>query len=88
VGLLEDTLQKTSISTYLYDGHLCAYIYINLYVGETLGVKVQPSEVRLKPEEDMLYRWKIKDPYLEPLFQKYLSKHSVGVYMLLQREAG
>lgn len=44
--------------------------------------------MRLKPEEDMPYRWKIEDPCLEYLFQKHLSKHSVGAYMLLQREVG
>lgn len=57
-------------------------------VGETLGIKVQPSAVRLKPEEDMHYRWQIDDPSLEHLFQKHLSKHSVGAYILLHNGAG
>ncbi|KAE8349462.1 hypothetical protein BDV28DRAFT_160461 [Aspergillus coremiiformis] len=61
---------------------------LSQHIWETLGLKVQPSDVRLKPEEDMPYRWRIEDPCLEYLFQKYLSKHSVGAYMLLQREVG
>ncbi|KAJ5235424.1 uncharacterized protein N7469_004592 [Penicillium citrinum] len=61
---------------------------LSQHIWETLGVKVQPSDVRLKPEEDMHYRWQIEDPSLEPLFQKHLSKHSVGAYMLLQRGVG
>lgn len=36
----------------------------------------------------MHYRWQIDDPSLEPLFQKHLSKHSVGAYMLLHRGVG
>jgi hypothetical protein len=57
-------------------------------IGETLGIEVQPSDVRLRSEEDMPYKWQIDDPALEPLFQKHLSKHSVRAYMLLQRGVG
>lgn len=57
-------------------------------LGETLGIEVQPSDVRLKTEEDMPYKWQIDDPALEPLFQKHLSKHSVGTYILLHRRVG
>jgi hypothetical protein len=44
--------------------------------------------VRLKTEDECLYAWQIDDPSLEPLFQKHLSKHSVGAYMQLHREVG
>ncbi|KAJ5660892.1 uncharacterized protein N7484_000264 [Penicillium longicatenatum] len=57
-------------------------------IGETIGIKVKPSEVRLKKEDDLDYMWQIDDPSLEHLFQKHLSKHSVGAYMQLQREVG
>lgn len=56
---------------------------------ETLGIQVKPSEVRLRPNEDGLqYAWKVDDPSLESLFDKHLSKHSVGAYMQLYREVG
>ncbi|KAJ5649192.1 uncharacterized protein N7484_002915 [Penicillium longicatenatum] len=45
-------------------------------LGETLGIKVEPSEVRLKNEDDLGYTWQIYDLSLEPIFQKSLSKHS------------
>lgn len=54
-----------------------------------LGIQVKPSEVRLRPsEDDLKYAWKVDDPSLEPLFEKHLSKHSVGAYMQLYREVG
>ena len=54
-----------------------------------LGIQVKPSEVRLRSsEEDLRYTWKVDDPSLEPLFDKHLSKHSVGAYMQLYREVG
>jgi hypothetical protein len=50
---------------------------------------VKPSEVRLKfGEEQAQYAWKFNDKSLVPLFDKHLSKHSVGAYMQLHREAG
>lgn len=50
---------------------------------------MKPSEVRLKfGEEEAQYAWKFNDKNLEPLFEKHLSKHSVGAYMQLHREAG
>jgi hypothetical protein len=49
---------------------------------------VDPSEVRLKTEDECLYAWQIEDPSLKHLFQKHLSKHSIGAYMLLYREVG
>ncbi|CAP80015.1 hypothetical protein PCH_Pc12g03880 [Penicillium rubens Wisconsin 54-1255] len=53
---------------------------------ERLEIKVDPSEVRLKTEDECLYTWQIDDPSLKPLFQKHMSKHSVGAYMQLHRE--
>ncbi|CAG8178690.1 unnamed protein product [Penicillium nalgiovense] len=58
------------------------------HIFERLELEVDPSEVRLKTEDECLYAWEIDDPSLEPLFQKHLSKHSVRAYMLLHREVG
>ncbi|KAJ5328739.1 hypothetical protein N7452_009129 [Penicillium brevicompactum] len=55
---------------------------------ERVGIKVDPSEVRLKTEDGCLYAWQIEDPSLEHIFQKHMSKHSIGTYMLLHREVG
>jgi hypothetical protein len=50
---------------------------------------VKPSEVRLKfGEEQAQYAWKFNNKTLVPLFDKHLSKHSVGAYKQLHREAG
>lgn len=58
-------------------------------IDETIGIQVKPSEVRLRSSnEDSKYGWQIDDPSLEPLFEKHLSKHSVGAYMQLCREVG
>ncbi|KAL4888216.1 hypothetical protein BDV59DRAFT_196628 [Aspergillus ambiguus] len=62
---------------------------LSQHIWETLGIQVKPSEVRLRGGEDALkYTWKIEDPSLEPLFDKHMSKHSVGAYMQLYREVG
>ena len=56
---------------------------------EVLEIQIEPSEVRLRSsEEDLRYTWKVDNPSLEPLFDKHLSKHSVGAYMQLYREVG
>lgn len=45
----------------------------------TLGIRLKPSDVRLKPPEgDRIYIWKVQSLNLRPLFKKNLSKHSVG----------
>ncbi|KAL6228586.1 hypothetical protein BDW75DRAFT_226652 [Aspergillus navahoensis] len=36
----------------------------------------------------MQYSWKVKEPSLNPLFKKNLSKHSVRAYMRLYHEVG
>ena len=64
------------------------YYLLRSEIGETLGIKVKPSEVRLKKEDDLDYMWQVDDPSLEQLFQKHLSKHSTGAYIQLQREVG
>lgn len=62
---------------------------LSQHIREALGVVVKPSEVRLKFGEDQAqYAWKFNDKSLVPLFDKHLSKHSVGAYMQLHREAG
>ncbi|GFF60864.1 hypothetical protein IFM51744_10512 [Aspergillus udagawae] len=61
----------------------------SLVEGEAIGVVVKPSEVRLKfREEQAQYAWKFNYKSLVPLFDKHLSKHSVGAYKQLHREAG
>ncbi|GFF62029.1 ferric reductase transmembrane component 3 [Aspergillus udagawae] len=59
-----------------------------LVTAERLGIHIKSSDVRLKVEEGAPYAWHIEDPSLEPLFNKQLSKHSVGVYMHLCAEVG
>jgi hypothetical protein len=50
---------------------------------------LKPYEVRLKTHDaDVPYDWQVDDPLMKPLFQKHLSKHSVGAYMQLYREVG
>ncbi|KAL7940635.1 hypothetical protein V8C42DRAFT_337033, partial [Trichoderma barbatum] len=52
-----------------------------------LGISVSPSEVRLIPNDDDPYRWKIL-PGKEHLFEKHMSKQTKGIYMELWREVG
>ncbi|KAL4924641.1 uncharacterized protein BDV17DRAFT_295275 [Aspergillus undulatus] len=58
------------------------------HIRETLGIEVTPTEVRLLEAEDMRYSWKVKEPSLNLIFQKNLSKHSVRAYMRLYNEVG
>ncbi|CAG8233148.1 unnamed protein product [Penicillium salamii] len=52
-------------------------------------MEVKPSEVRLKVSDgDGMYKWKLENKFLRPLFEKHLSKHSVGAYMQLCEELG
>jgi hypothetical protein len=48
---------------------------------------VEPAQVRLITTNDDLYSWKVL-PGKEHLFEKQLSKHSIGAYMELFREVG
>jgi hypothetical protein len=54
---------------------------------ENLGVLVEPAQVRLITAVEDLYRWKFL-PGKEHLFEKQLSKHSIGAYMELFRDVG
>jgi hypothetical protein len=53
----------------------------------TLGIAVEPAQVRLKPDVQNGYMWNAL-PERQHLFTKQLSKHSVGAYMELCREVG
>jgi hypothetical protein len=56
-------------------------------MGSRLGIVVEPSLVRLIPEDNDRYVW-VRQPERELLFTRQLSKHSVGAYMELCREVG
>ncbi|PYI23220.1 hypothetical protein BO99DRAFT_465866 [Aspergillus violaceofuscus CBS 115571] len=55
---------------------------------ETLGLSVKPGNVRLKAEDGIQYAWHVDDISLRHLFDKHLSKHSVGAYQRLCSEVG
>ena len=52
-----------------------------------LGISVEPAEVRLITKADDPYTWRIL-PEKQYLFEKHLSKHSIGAYRELCREVG
>lgn len=52
-----------------------------------LGISIQPAEVRLITRADDPYTWRIL-PEKQYLFQKHLSKQSVGAYREICREVG
>jgi hypothetical protein len=52
-----------------------------------LGIVVEPSQVRPKPDVQNGYMWNAL-PERQHLFTKHLSKHSIGAYMELYREVG
>ena len=52
-----------------------------------LGISIDPSEVRLIPRAEDPYSWQSL-PTRTHLFEKNLSKHSIGAYMELCREVG
>ena len=57
--------------------------------GNKLGIKVEPTNIRLRPGVEDGYDWKPlsgkEDLFNEELFTKQLSKHSVGAYIELYR---
>ena len=57
-----------------------------------LGIKIEPTQVRLQPPIEDGYVWKPvpKKEHLfrKELFEKQLSKHSIGAYMELCRGVG
>ena len=45
--------------------------------------------MRLKiDDENTQYTWHVQDPKIQELFEKQLSKHSVGAYVTLTDEVG
>jgi hypothetical protein len=52
-----------------------------------LGIFIEPIQVRLMPDSQDGYMWSFL-PEREHLFTKQLSKHSIGLYMVLCREVG
>jgi hypothetical protein len=52
-----------------------------------LGISIDPSEVRLITRVEDPYSWQSL-PARTYLFEKNLSKHSIGAYMELYREVG
>ncbi|KAA8644915.1 uncharacterized protein ATNIH1004_009126 [Aspergillus tanneri] len=62
---------------------------LSRHIGESLGIQVKPSEVRLKAGDEYApYAWQIDDPSIKPLFDKQISKHSVGAYIALYQYVG
>ena len=57
-----------------------------------LGLVVEPAQVRLKPHAEDKYTWAPQPEkehlFEEQLFEKHLSKHSIGALMKLCREVG
>ena len=60
---------------------------LKLDTERTLGIRVDPAQVRILPKSQPGYTWKVL-PETEHLFTKHLSKLSVGTYMKLCREVG
>ncbi|KAF8856264.1 hypothetical protein BDZ45DRAFT_804288 [Acephala macrosclerotiorum] len=58
---------------------------LSQHIQNQLGISIDPSEVRLITNEEDPYSWKYL-PTRAHLFQKSLSKHSIGAYMELCRE--
>jgi hypothetical protein len=58
-----------------------------IFKGTSLELLVEPAQVRLITTSDDQYCWKVL-PGKEHLFEKQMSKHSIGAYMELFREVG
>ncbi|KAL3484444.1 hypothetical protein BJX62DRAFT_243916 [Aspergillus germanicus] len=58
------------------------------HIEETLGMIVNPDDIRLQPNDETPYAWQVDDPDLKPFFGKSLSKHSIGAYMELCSAVG
>ncbi|PYH99483.1 hypothetical protein BO71DRAFT_405399 [Aspergillus ellipticus CBS 707.79] len=57
---------------------------LSQHIYDTLGLAIKALDIRLKPiESGRPYSWQIDNPKLLPLFEKHLSKHSVGAYIQL-----
>jgi hypothetical protein len=68
-----------------------AYFQVRILVdglsGQTLGIVIEPSKIRLLPRDDDPYCWKWL-PETKHLFSKNLSDHSTGAYKKLFKEVG
>lgn len=53
-----------------------------------LGLQITPDEVRLIVKPRDLYRWNITNPNKAYIFEKHMSKHSIGAHMELCRGVG
>ena len=62
-------------------------VRLNLGADSSLGIAVEPAQVRLLPDLQDSYAWSVL-PERKHLFTKQLSKHSVGAYVELCREVG
>ncbi|CVL09322.1 uncharacterized protein FMAN_15486 [Fusarium mangiferae] len=56
----------------------CRQVLCN-HINSTLGITLDPSQVRLHPSRDDPYRWSVS-PGKEYLFEKNLSDQSLGIY--------
>ncbi|KAI9767656.1 MAG: hypothetical protein M1840_005527 [Geoglossum simile] len=57
------------------------------HIRNNLGIPIEPMQVRLITGVDDSYTWKVL-PEKTHLFEKHLSKHSIGAYMELCRGVG
>lgn len=83
-GQSADRNYQNTLVRYCTEGPLS---FNNEFKDVTLGLSIEPAQVRLITSKDDPYCWKIL-PGKEHLFQKQLSKHSIGAYMELFREVG
>ncbi|RDH26988.1 hypothetical protein BDQ94DRAFT_164024 [Aspergillus welwitschiae] len=84
---MEEHLSRISNENRKYWRVICRK-RLSQHIWEALGLRIDPSEVRLKTGEPTQYLWKIDDSSLQPLFEKHLSKHSVGAYKQLCQGVG
>jgi len=79
---------REKLSEHISKTSLCGFSNFELIVKDiNLKLSIDPAQVRLKTTTEDQYRWKIL-PGKEHLFQKQMSKHSIGAYMELFREVG
>jgi hypothetical protein len=56
-----------------------------------LGLKIKPLDIRLNPRSTDPYSWNIlagNEAFVQAIFAKNLSDHSIGIYRFLCREVG
>lgn len=57
-------------------------------IGVTIGLKIEPSHVRLITPKEARYAWKVDDSSIQKIFERHLSRHSVGAYKKLCEGVG